>query len=256
VTIADLIIDHGGSTAPRGALHLSVVRGGQLEEIDLGVSVPPAEVLGVRELLAEATPRRSDPAEVRAWKRANLPNILSGLAKLAAMRAASRLTGIVHPEGILRLAKVSGSDGTITNYGLASVRVVTDVGCQKIVAVMNTSDATTAVNFKYHGLGTGTTAEASTDTALVAELTTEYATDNTRPTGSQTTGATTKVYRTAATITLDSGTPAITEHGVFHQAANSGGSLLDRSKFTAVNLDGTSGDSMIATYDFTMVSGS
>jgi hypothetical protein len=101
-------------------------------------------------------------------------------------------------------------------------------------------------NIKYHGFGTGTTAEAAADTALVTELTTEYATDNTRPTGTQT-----EPDRTARTSTAPSppSTRTRAERGRDHrarhlrgnQAANSGGTLLDRSKFSAVNLDSPQG---------------
>lgn len=214
----------------------------------------PAEPLGLRDYWSLGQPRRNDLPIVAAWKRRNLPNLARGLRRLALARLAGRATGLQHPEGVLWMTVMRG-DGEVEEYGLASVAVVTDVGCQKIVAVMNTSDASTATILKFHGIGTGTTAEASTDTALVTELTTQYNPDNTRATGTQTTGATTKVYRTVATNTLDSGTPAITEHGIFSQAATGGGSLLDRSVFAAINLNGANGDGLQTTYDFTMVSG-
>jgi hypothetical protein len=105
---------------------------------------------------------------------------------------------------------------------------------------------------KYHGFGTGTTNEAAGDTTLVTELTTQYATDNTRPTGSLTEGASANIFRTVGTLSPDASV-AITEHGIFSQAANSGGTLLDRSKFAAINL--VSGDSLQVTYDLTVPSG-
>jgi hypothetical protein len=105
---------------------------------------------------------------------------------------------------------------------------------------------------KYHGIGTGGTAEAVGDTALVTELSTGYNPDNTRATGSLTEGAGANVFRTVGTNTVDS-SPAITEHGIFSQAATGGGTLLDRSLFSAVNL--VSGDSLQSTYDLTFTSG-
>ena len=48
---------------------------------------------------------------------------------------------------------------------------------------------------------------------------------------------------------------AISEHGIMSQAATGGGVLLDRSKFTAINL-AASGDILQATYDFTITAGS
>jgi len=108
---------------------------------------------------------------------------------------------------------------------------------------------------KFHGIGTGTTAEAVGDTALVTELTTEYNPNSTRATGSLTEGAGANIFRTIGTNTLDSGTPAVTEHGIFSQAATGGGTLLDRSVFTAINLNGGNGDGLQTTYDLTFPSG-
>jgi hypothetical protein len=186
---------------------------------------------------------------VRSWKWDNFPHFQRHVARLSRVLG----YGVNVPVGLLHLAKIDGRTGDVIDFGLASAAVVTDVGCQKIVAAMNTSDATTAVAFKFHGLGTGTTAEAAGDTALVTELTTEYNPNSTRATGTQTTGSTTKVYRTVATNTLDSGTPAVTEHGVF--SASSAGSLLDRSVFSAINLVGANGDGIQSTYDLTFTSG-
>jgi hypothetical protein len=247
-------VNPAGNVHASGDLHLSVVRGGVTSRVDdparrSGLIRPYEPDLDLRGLLTQAMPHRSQDRHVQAWKTRNLPNIWRGARRLIA----ARTLGVPHMFGALWLEKLDGRTGEVTDYGLASLRVVTDVGCQKIVAAMNTSDAATAVAFKFHGLGTGTTAEATTDTALVTELTTEYAVDSTRATGTQTTGATTKVYRTVATNTLDSGTPAVTEHGVF--SAASAGSLLDRSKFAAINLIGANGDGLNSTYDFVLTSG-
>jgi hypothetical protein len=46
---------------------------------------------------------------------------------------------------------------------------------------------------------------------------------------------------------------AITEHGIFSQAAVGGGVLLDRSLFSAINL--VSGDGLQTQYDLTFTSG-
>lgn len=144
--------------------------------------------------------------------------------------------------------------GLVTDYGVLGRKVVTDAGVAFIVDGFQ--NLVELENMKYHGFGTGTTAEAAGDTALVTELTTEYATNNTRPTGTTTEGATGNIFRTVATLSPDSGgTLAITEHGVFSQAANSGGTLLDRSKFAAVNLVAGQ-DSLQVTYDLTLTSGS
>lgn len=154
--------------------------------------------------------------------------------------------------GHLWLAHIK-RDGDIVDYGLVSCRVVTDAGVGFIVDAFQ--NLVELENMKYHGLGTGTTAEAASQTALVTELTTQYSASNTRPTG--TTGEKSgdaKTYETAATITIASAPVAATEHGIFSQAANSGGTMLDRSVFSAVNL--AVGESLQATYQLTFPSGS
>lgn len=157
---------------------------------------------------------------------------------------------IAHLQSELR-AIVRHGDGTITDYGVVSRRLVTTAGVNFIVdAFQNTTEVE---NMKYHGFGTGTNAEATGDTALQTELTTQYASDNTRPTGSTTEGASANIYRTVGTLSPDSGgTIAITEHGIF--SASSAGTLLDRSVFSAVNLVAGS-DSLQMTYDLTFAAG-
>jgi len=141
--------------------------------------------------------------------------------------------------------------GQTLAFGTISQRVVTTAGVNYIVdAFQNTTEVE---NFKFHGYGTGTAAEATSDTGLGTELTTEYAVDSTRPTGSQGEGASANIYRTTATLSPDSGgTLAITEHGVF--SAASAGTLLDRSKFSAINLVAGS-DSLQTQYDLTVSAG-
>src|SRR3989304_6144122 len=56
--------------------------------------------------------------------------------------------------------------------------------------------------WNFHGIGTGATAAAETDTGCQTELTTQYSPDNTRATGSQTPNRAT-VYRTVGTNTVD-----------------------------------------------------
>lgn len=137
--------------------------------------------------------------------------------------------------------------------GLLSRKVVTNAGVDFIVSAFQ--NTTELENLKYHGIGTGTTAEAASQTALVTELTTEYNPNSTRATGSTTQGGSSNIFRTVGTNTLDSGTPAITEHGIFSQAATGGGTLLDRSVFSAINLVGANADSLQTTYDLTVSSG-
>jgi hypothetical protein len=143
-------------------------------------------------------------------------------------------------------------DGLVEDFGLVSCRVVTDTGVAFIVDAFQ--NLTELENMKFHALGTGTTAEAASQTALVTELTTQYAVSSTRPTGTlgEKSGDA-KTYETAATITT-SATVAATEHAIMSQAATGGGVMLDRSVFSVVNL--ASGESLQATYDLTFPSGS
>lgn len=195
-------------------------------------------------VLAAATHPGERPA-VRAWRRANRCNMARGLRQVTAARDA----GVPTMFGALYLVHLLAS-GDEVDYGLVSLRVVTTAGVNWIVsAFANTVEMET---MKYHGLGTGGTAEAIGDTALVTELTTQYATDNVRATGTTTTGATSNVYRTVATNTVDA-TAAVTEHGIFSQAAVAGGTLLDRSLFSVINL--ANGDGLASTYDCTFSAG-
>jgi hypothetical protein len=135
------------------------------------------------------------------------------------------------------------------DLGIVSRKVVTDTGVAFIVdAFQNTTEIE---NLKFHGIGTGGAAEAVGNTALTTELTTQYNPDNTRATGSTTENAA-NIYRTVGTNAVDSAV-SITEHGIFSQAATGGGTLLDRSLFTAVAL--ASGDSLQSTYDLTLTAG-
>lgn len=163
-----------------------------------------------------------------------------------------KIPGVMTATATLRL-KVLHSDGTETDYGVVSRRLVTTAGVNYLVDAFQ--GTTEPENLKFHGFGTGTNAEATGDTALQTEETTQYNPDNTRPTGSTTEGASANIYRTVGTYSPDSGgTRAITEHGVFSQAATGGGTLLDRSVFSAVNLVAGS-DSLQATYELTLTAG-
>lgn len=136
------------------------------------------------------------------------------------------------------------------NYGVVSRKVITTAGVGFLVDAWQNSLELEIM--KYHGVGTGTNAEASGDTALQTESTTALNPDSTRATGSLTEGATANIFRTVGTVTFDA-SAAITEHGILSQAATGGGTLWDRSVFSAVNV--ASGDSIQFTYDMTASAG-
>lgn len=105
-------------------------------------------------------------------------------------------------------------------------------------------------NLRYHGIGTGSVAAAETDTGCGTELTTQYNPDNTRATGSLTEGASTNIFRTQGTITVDA-TVTVAEFCLMSQAATGGGTMWSRVLISpTVGL--TSGDSLATTYDLTV----
>lgn len=232
---------HGGSVAPAGDLTMKVTRGPR--------SFPPTLWPSVtfKTFIKHGLPHRGLGREVNVWRLKNLPNLFRG-ARRAGM---AHVLGIPTYYGALWITKRHG-DGRIVNYGLASMRVVTTAGVGYIVDAFQ--NLVEPENMKFHGFGTGSTAEASADTALVTELTTEYVVNSTRPTGTTVEGASANIYRTVATLAPDSGTPVLREHGVF--SATSAGVLLDRTVFAAVTLDSSLGDSLAVTYELTFPAGS
>lgn len=197
-------------------------------------------------LLNEANPFAEQAKGTRGWKIKNFLRLVKPLLKIGT----AKLLGIGTHYGSLYLVKIA-ANGQKTDYGLVSLRVVTDAGVDFIVDAFQNS--VEVENMKYHGLGTDSTAEDVGDTALVTELTTEY-TGNVRATGTTAEGASTNIYQTVATNTLD-GTPgaALREHGIFDQAATGGGTLLDRTVFAAITL--SSGDALQSTYELTVTAG-
>lgn len=129
----------------------------------------------------------------------------------------------------------------VKDYGVVSRQVVTTAGITALAnSFLNTFEPEI---FNYHASGTGGTAEAIGDTALVTEVETRVAGTQTSPSA----GA----YRTIATVSYTA-TRTITEHGIFSQLA-AGGTLLDRSLFTGIPV--VSGDSIQFTYTFTYTAG-
>lgn len=241
-----------GNLGPNGSLHLRVVKAADAREIRdrfdqlTAISRYPARDLSLSEIAHFGLPRVGLDDRVNAWRTANFRHLVRGARRALAARGL-RLSNFY---GSLYLTHVK-ADGEMLELGLASMRVVTTAGVNAIVdAFQNTVEVE---NFKFHGIGTGSTAEAVGDTALVTELTTQYNPDSTRATGTTTEGASANIYRTVGTNTVDAAA-SITEHGILTQAATGGGTLLDRSLFTAVAL--ASGDSLQSTYDLTFSAGS
>jgi len=137
------------------------------------------------------------------------------------------------------------------DYGVVSLNDVTDDGVDFIVDAFQ--NATELENLKFHGIGTNTSpAVGQTKTTLGTELTTQYNPNSTRATGTTTEGASSNIFQTVGTNTVDA-SATIEEHGIFDQAAAGGGTLLDR------HLTGTksllSGEGLQSTYDLTLTAG-
>jgi hypothetical protein len=199
----------------------------------------------------QAAVYRPDWASLSTEQALKLKVLLCARVELAQQQIDAMLSELGGYVDVRELSRSFGGD--VTWFGCVSTRVVTTAGVGFIVDAFQ--NLVELENMKYHGFGTGTNAEASADTALQTEETTQYATDNTRPTGSLTEGASANIFRTVGTYSPDSGgTRAITEHGIFSQAATGGGTLLDRSVFSAVNLV-AGADSLQTTYDLTCTAG-
>jgi hypothetical protein len=161
----------------------------------------------------------------------------------------SRLRG--QPDGTVKFesalsAKVIRGDGRVENLGVIARRVVTTAFVNLLVDCLHADAPSIALLqlFKYHAAGTGVGGEVIGDTALGTEV-------GTRVAGTQAEGATPNIYQSVGTWAFDT-TRAITEHGLLTQLA-AGGTLLDRSVFSAIN--GVSGDSIQFTYSLTCTAG-
>lgn len=240
-----------GAVAPAGTLTAQLDRADGTRELRyafdriMSGAVWPSKELTIAEIGHYGLPRNGLPDEVNAWRTSNFRNLLRG-AKRA---LTARKLGLSNFYGTLFVSHTK-ANGDVLDYGLASLRVVTNAGVGFIVDAFQGS--TELENMRYHGVGTGNTAEAAGDTALVAESTTILDPNSTRATGTLAEAAS-NIFRTVGAVAFD-GSGAIVEHGIFSQAATGGGVLLDRSVFSALNV--ISGDGITFTYDLTLAAGS
>jgi len=140
-------------------------------------------------------------------------------------------------------AKVIRKDGKVEDLGLICEKCVTDAFVQYLVDSMQDSSTHPMDVFKWHASGTGTNTESASDTALQNEV-------ESRVEGTQEEGESANIYQSVATITY-SNSYSITEHGIF--SAQTDGILLDRSVFSAINVDPN--DSIQFAYKLTVNSG-
>jgi len=156
--------------------------------------------------------------------------------------AAGYHRGSVTPESRLS-AKVIRSNGDIEDLGIISTKSVTNAFVNDVVDNL-IAETTAFGDYKFHGMGLGSTAENVTDTALETPV-------ETRDTGSQVEGASTNIYRSVGTVTATA-SRAIREHGLFNVVT--GGTLMDRSVFALINL--ATDDAIQFTYELTIPAGS
>jgi hypothetical protein len=170
-----------------------------------------------------------------------------GWLTTAAAKAFSKITGIVTITTELRV--IRNHCGVLTDYGVVGRRCITTVGVNFLVDAWQNSVELEIM--KYHLCGIGTTAEAIGDTTLVSACTTVLNPDTTKATGTLAEGATNNIFSSVGTLTFD-GNAAVTEHGLFSQAA-AGGTLWDRTVFAAINVVDT--DTLQFTYQCTFTAG-
>jgi hypothetical protein len=175
-------------------------------------------------------------------------------AQLRARLAAKGFVRGLQGTGIGHVTRLYGTaqwgDGRVEHVGLMDTRVVTDAG----VALWPDNwdgSLTNIQTINYHGVGTGTTAADATQTALVTEATTQTSPASTRQAGTKSQpGA--NICRSVATTTFASAI-AVTEWGIFTQAAVAGGTMYDRKTFGAMNFN--TPDTFTWTWDYTISSG-
>ena len=139
-------------------------------------------------------------------------------------------------DGVLTLTlnKANGEVITFSKHNM-----IVNVGYDFICDAMCKGSGRPGV-MAYIGLGSGTTAAAATQTALVSEIARNIAT--------YAHVAGTKTFTVSATFAAGQATGAITEAGVFN--ANTGGTMLDRVTFSVINKGAE--DTLTAKFTFTL----
>ena len=156
--------------------------------------------------------------------------------------ADSGLRGTIDGRTELLVEHIRG--GKVIGKRVVLDKVITTAFVNDIVAAMRGLAAHgTFDDYKFHGSGTGTGAEAVGDPNLGTPV--QDTDSNYRVTGTQEEGDNPNIYKSVATITYG-GNHAITEHGLFNNVTNAAGVLMDRTKFDPVNV--VDGDSIQFTY--------
>ena len=121
--------------------------------------------------------------------------------------------------------------------------LLTTDGLNEIAELIGTDTTSTATAFDYIGVGTGTTAAKTTDTALETEITENGLTRSASTGTIVTTTLSGDTFQLANTFSPTS-SYAVTESGVLNASSN--GELLCHQTFSAINV--TDGDSLAVTW--------
>lgn len=226
-----------GIVGPVGTLEMKVIR-------------PEPQLqrpLSLKQIYEFGLPHAGLSPEVREWRDRNSRRLpfLKGVKDALVARRVGSMFGLSHVEGTL-FGKIIRGDGEEIDLGLMGLNIVTTSGVNYIGDSFRGTVEPELM--KFHGIGTGATAEVVGNTALGTEATTQYNPDNTRATGSL--AGTNNVFTTVGTNTVDASFSP-TEWGLF--SASSAGTMLDRVTFTAVAL--ASGDSLQTTFNLTFTAG-
>lgn len=168
-----------------------------------------------------------------------------GLSKRGATKKNRKAMEDIRAEGLVTFqaalsARILHANGKPEQLGVISTKLVTDAFIELLVDELQASTGGIA-DFSYHGSGISSTAESASDTALGSEIAVS------RTNGTQGEGLTPNIYSAMGTQYYD-GSYAVREHGLFNAA--SGGTLMDRSVFAAINVG--DGDGIEFTYELTI----
>lgn len=119
--------------------------------------------------------------------------------------------------------------------------VITNAGKAQVAGLIN---GVVTTPFKYVAIGTGTTSETASDTALEYEI--KRKAGSTSRTTTSVTNDTAVVEATFSSADGLSGSHAVTEAGLFD--ADTGGNMLCRKTFGALNINWDAGDSLTITW--------
>lgn len=120
-------------------------------------------------------------------------------------------------------ADLYGPDDTL-KQSVRGHNVITDVGKEALASYLHSATTSGANTFRYIAIGTGATAESSSDTGLGVELA------RAGGASSYTSGA---IYNVVATFAAGVGTGAIAEYGLFN--TSTGGTLFSRDTESVIN---------------------